>query len=231
MTPAASAQPIGIPGITDATPAPEQQVAPVTIPPAPATSYEQAKAQRDSLRQQKREALAGLDLARVAELDTQLDELVESLPEIQRQQVEHHAALGDAWDNSAVRAGVAFPALFEEGSALHAEVARLSAEFERTGDPLANHPDGPMRIAALAAASLGIAPTAKVGGTAPATKPMPVAGNTPRAATPNASPVSPASGASRTSAPAHDAVAREGQAALDRCKDVGELTVLLSNFK
>jgi hypothetical protein len=199
----------------------------------PKESSEAVRARLADLRKQRSDALRSAELERAADLDEEIGELENHLPEVRQAEQTYDSAYDRAWEASAQQALSVYPDARNADSALAKEMVRLDQQLIKGNDPMQHHPDRPMLLAARAAANLGIAPRAKSKASAAAAVPLkasPVSVPTPRAIAPGPQPPAPAPGGARTQAPSTAAAQAQVDQTLASIKDTASMQEFLRTF-
>lgn len=157
-----------------------------------AETYSSVTEALKGLRAQKKELLASLDFEGAAELEDQIDDLLEKKSELrlleERNKSQAQQAEADqfyaAYEKSEDKAIQFYPSAADPNSDLNKEIVRLNSEMEQLGDPLFHSPDKPFILTQKAAVKLGI--------------PMEKPGSTPPKKTVQHRPMQPAGGNART---------------------------------
>lgn len=168
----------------------------------PAKTVKSVNEEISSLRTKRNQAQRDLEFEEVADLDAQIDALLDQREELrfsearaeEANSAKEEKAYYDAYAASEKKAVSFYPDASKEDSSLSKEIARLDKQAEDLGDELFYSPDKPFLLAKKAAANLGILmvnPSAK-----PVKKP---------ASTSKNRPIQPAGGNAGTSAPSRSA--------------------------
>jgi len=117
------------------------------------------------LRQQRKQAAAGLDAVRVNDITEQIEDLLDHKgAALQREAERGHASRRAAEQHdqaqtaSMERAGTMFPHAVKEGSNLHSALTREIARIEKANPAFFRDPDWPEMLTAKLANRMGIAP-------------------------------------------------------------------------
>jgi hypothetical protein len=172
---------------------------------APARTLDDVSSEYTALKAERKAAMAGLELERVAELDDKLDDLrderealrvAEAKASVSRESAEETAFLS-AYEQAEAKAVAHYPDTTNPDSALTKRMVEMDQRMKRLGDPLFNSPNKPFLLAQAAATELGIPMSDPKAVTRPASK------------APVRRPVPPASGSARTSEPVDSATKLE----------------------
>jgi hypothetical protein len=129
---------------------------------APSMSYAEARAKLKDLRKQRSDALRNVELEEAADLDEQIDALVDEIEDIRAAEYERDSqeerAFIEKVEASKSKAVKYYPDVTDAKSELVLEMQRIDQGFKELGDPRFHDPDKPFKLAQLAAANLGMLP-------------------------------------------------------------------------
>lgn len=181
----------------------------------------EARQKLAQLRADKKAAYEALELDKVGEIDEQIENLRDLMPDLHERErnadVAQQQEFESTVENSKAKAVQFYPDVTDSNSALVKKMAEIDAALKETDNPLFSSPDKPWKLTVMAANELGIAPKASQ---KPAAKPAP------KPATRR--PVQPASGAARSTPPASAAAKVDEQ--IEGIGSMADYENLVSSF-